>query len=479
MRYLGTFIILGLSILFANKSFSQEQLGLRLENYSGINSLSLNPANNLSGAFKWDVNLVGAGIFGETNYGFIYNTNVSDIIHTLPEVDAAYNYSSENQFPDNTLIYDFYENGKKKYGNLNMVVLGPSFMVNLESGHSFGLFTNFRSAVSAQGIPTELNYYFFDQTPLGQEIDIKPFTGAGMTWSEIGVNYARRMELTSGNLDIGGSVKFLNGYEGFFINNNENFNLTQLPGDTFSFSSPALDFGLTTANASGESFDLNRNGGGVAFDLGAVFTIDGSEDTYQWKFGAALLDIGKIKFNKNAEHHEIRTDQTFSIPTGDYDDVNDLDDVLNMLSEQSLGDSSLSLKDQNFDIWLPGALSLQADYNIIQHVFVNATIIQRLPYQRNAVKRGNLLALTPRFEHRWWSAALPISVYNYDKLRVGASIRLAFLTIGTENLSSFVGKSNFTGSDIYFALKVNPFRIGSGMGGGSRGSGKGIKCYEF
>ena len=132
MRFLRGFTILVFSLLIINVSFSQEQLGLRLENFSGVNSLSLNPANNLSGAFNWDVNIVGAGVFGETSYGYIYQTNVPEIIRLLPEVDAAYNYSNENQFPDNTLIYDINDNGKKKYGNLSATILGPSFMIKLQ-----------------------------------------------------------------------------------------------------------------------------------------------------------------------------------------------------------------------------------------------------------------------------------------------------------------------------------------------------------
>ncbi len=479
MRLLTAIFIFSLFFYNPTASFSQEQLGLRLETFSGINSLALNPANGPSSSFKWDINLVSAGLFGETNYGFIYNTNVSEILKTLPEIDGAYNYSNENQYPDNTLIFDFNNSGRKKYGSINTVVSGPSFMINLPSGHSFGLFTNLRFAVSAQRIPQELNYYLFEATPLGQEISIKPFSVAGMTWSEIGINYARRLETSTGNLDIGASIKFLNGYEAFFANNESTFNLTQLPGDTLSFNAPEFGFGLTTSNASADGFNLNKNGGGLALDIGAVFTIDGYEDSYQWKFGAALLDIGKINFNRNAESHKINTDQLFSIPTGDYDDIQTVDDALGMLSDQSLGDPTISLEERNFDIWLPGALSLQADYNVMPLVYVNATLIQRLPYRKNAVQRGNLLALTPRFEHRWISAALPISLYNYNKLRVGAVIRLAFLTIGTENLSSFIGNSNVTGSDIYFGLKINPFNLGFNFGGGGGKKGKNVKCYEF
>lgn len=479
MRYLKSLGIIVLSTLFINPSISQEQLGLRLESYSGVNSLSINPANNLTNAFTWDVNLVGAGVFGQSNYGFIYDTNIPEIIRLLPEGgDLASNYTSESQYPTDILIADFYDDNRKKYAVGSATVIGPSFSVNLGSGHTFGVFTNLRTVVSAQQVPPSLNYYFFDRQPFGESFNVAPFIAAGMSWSELGINYGRRIEMNSGNLDVGVSLKFLNGYEAFFLNNETSFGLTQLPGDTLIFDSPIFEYGLTTSNASGDDPTLSRNGGGLAFDLGAVFTIDGYEgESYKWKFGAALLDIGKINFTKNAQSHRIQGITGFSLPSGDYDNLDDVDDVLELLSEQALGSSSASLAGRNFDIWLPGALSLQADYNFMPHLFVNATLIQRLPYKRNAIKRGNLFAITPRFEHRWVSAMLPVSLYNYDKLRVGAAVRLAFITIGTENLTSFIGRSNFTGSDIYFAIKVNPFKLGLNLGGGGRG--KGVKCYEF
>ena len=70
----------------------------------------------------------------------------------------------------------------------------------------------------------------------------------------------------------------------------------------------------------------------------------------------------------------------------------------------------------------------------------------------------------------------------YEEFNVGASVRLGFITIGSENLGSIFKKSDFTGSDIYFALKVNPFNIdfgGRAIRSGSKNRGKKSKCYRF
>ncbi len=72
---------------------------------------------------------------------------------------------------------------------------------------------------------------------------------------------------------------------------------------------------------------------------------------------------------------------------------------------------------------------------------------------------------------------LPVSLYNYSKLRVGISARLAFITIGSDNLSSFFKQSELTGSDIYVGIKVNPFKLN--LSGRGRGNNKPVRCYQF
>lgn len=474
-------LIISLVMSLASNLFTQEQLGLRGESYSGVNSLLLNPANGPSSSFSWDVNVASAGIFFESNYGYLQNTNVPEILRLLPEVAFAADFNSERDFPENTLIADYYDNGRRKFVSAQTDIMGPSFMINLESGHSFGLFTRFRSAVSSQNIPGELNYYFFDRTPTGQEINVDPFSVAAMAWSEVGINYAVHMPTDVGNLDVGVSIKFLQGYEGFYFDSKKSFGLTQLGGDSLNFNLPDFALGFTNTNATGEYNGLTRNGGGIGIDLGMVYTIDGDHDLYLWKFGASLMDIGRVNFKKNAQKHRFALVDMSIIDPDDYRDMEDVEDILTLLSSQFLDSSTESQDGGTFGIWLPGALSLQADFHPIPMFYVGGLIVQRLPYQKAAIKRDNLIALTPRFEHRWFGAMMPISLYNYRNINLGLSLRLGFLTIGSDNLGSFVGRSNVTGSDFYVGLKVNPFKVYLGGGGGGNGwkRGKNVKCYQF
>ena len=464
---------------------AQEQLGLRTDNYSGVNSLSLNPANFLGGQFQWDVNVAGIGAFGETNYGYVQNTSLLEILRMYPDIEVmgAFDDDGETQIPENTLITDYYFTNRKTYYMGLTTILGPSFAMKIGEDQTFGLFTNFRAASSSHKIPASLNFYYWDQTPYYEEISTSPVKGAAMAWSEIGLNYGKRFETYNGYMDLGASVKLLQGYEGFFFENKTRVDITQLPNDTVAMDGPNMIFGFTTTNYTKEvDINIKQNGIGMSMDLGFVYTIDGDYDTYQWRFGVGLLDIGKIQFNRNAEFHEVDTDEMVVLNKREYLDVTSLDDAAKLFSTQAYGDSTASYSKGAFGIWLPGALSLQADYSFTENIYVSGLLIQRFGYRQASVERGNFLAVTPRFEHRWYGFSLPISYYNYEEFNVGASVRLGFITFGTENLGSIFKKSDFTGSDFYFALKINPFNIdfgGRAIRSGSKNRGKKAKCYRF
>jgi hypothetical protein len=121
---------------------------------------------------------------------------------------------------------------------------------------------------------------------------------------------------------------------------------------------------------------------------------------------------------------------------------------------------------------MPAAFSLQGDYAFTGNVFLNATLIQRFPGGALVPARGNLVALTPRFEHRWFSVSVPLSLYNWQDFRIGLAARLGFLVVGSDHLLSWVGQRDWYGTDAYIALKINPFSDG-------RRKKYKVRCYDF
>jgi hypothetical protein len=105
-------------------------------------------------------------------------------------------------------------------------------------------------------------------------------------------------------------------------------------------------------------------------------------------------------------------------------------------------------------------------------------LVQRLRPFRQAAERTNILAFTPRFETRWFAASLPLVLLNYDQVNIGLAFRLGFITLGSDNVLGLWSSKNLSGTDIYAAVKVNPFDLGLG-GNGKGKSKKGVKCYDF
>jgi hypothetical protein len=197
-----------------------------------------------------------------------------------------------------------------------------------------------------------------------------------------------------------------------------------------------------------------------------MLTTEGDEDKpYGWRLGVSFLDLGTMHMNKNVQVHNIIIKESADISTKDFTTINLKSDnviteVMNRLSEQTMGDRSKSYYKNNFYVLMPAVMQITADYAVRKDVFINALLQKRVTPFELMLERDDLLAITPRYETRWIGASLPISLVNFRQLHMGLAARVGFLTFGTDYLGSFFGKNNVTGTDFYMALKVNPFEIG-------------------
>lgn len=474
MRYL----ILIFCFFTVVSTHAQEQLGLRTDNYSGIHGSLLNPSHNVTSLFQWDLSLGSTGASSQTNYGFIKNTNVFHAIRNRDNLILLQDVENLNAVSANDLVVDFNDNKKLKYLSVFTNAMGPSLMIKLKNGHSFGFFTNVRSAVSTHDIPAVLNYSTFFDTPFYDFVNVDAFKISTMAWSEFGLNYAAKIEAYDGYFGFGANLKFINAYEAAYINVKRSVLSAQVPGDTMLFQNPHLNYGVTNANLEGEDVNFQSNGFGVGVDLGFTYVYEGDEDHYKWKVGVSLLDLGQIELSRNAEEHDLNTDTLVVFPSKQFQSISNQDRI-HLLSQIGLGDSTASLISSSFRMGLPGAISIQGDYKVMDYLYINGVFVQRIPMGENSIRRNNLMAVTPRFEHRWFGLSMPIVLLNYQKLSLGTSVRLAFLTIGSDDVGSFFGKKNLDSSDFYVALKINPFNLGLNLGGGGRKRGKNVKCYQF
>ena len=153
MRFRSYIAILFFAVNITVSLKAQEQLGLRIEKYSGLNSVLLNPANGLSSPFNWDVNIVELGIFGETSYGYLRNTNIIQALKNVANIRQGIDFESESQIPPNTLILEYYDNEREKFATGAGTLMGPGVLLNVVEGFSFGLFTRMRYGTSTPHLP--------------------------------------------------------------------------------------------------------------------------------------------------------------------------------------------------------------------------------------------------------------------------------------------------------------------------------------
>ncbi len=455
-----------------------------------MNGLTLNPANGTALPYSWDANIIAIGAFFDNNYGYIGNTSVMGLLKHQGEFVATTDLDGETEIPAGALVLDYKRGQRKYYAQTNIHIMGPSFLFNLNQQHSMGIITAMRVSGGTRALPRALGFYEFDEYIKEQEIVVPKFKLAGAAWTEIGLHYGYNNHY---GMSYGINVKYLMGHEGFYFNNFTPTGVIKHNNNEIDFLATNAQFGLTNTYTENTSFNgLPRNGSGLGMDLGFTYTLEGDSngDGYQLKIGASILDLGYLSFKKNTENHRVNGLESFSLDLDDYQSAEDYEVLIEMLEQdifEGIGTSEIA---PGFSLALPTALSLQADYSFTPSVFINATLVQGIPLGKNRIARTDVFALTPRFEHRWFGAMLPINVINYDQIHVGMSLRLAYLTIGSENLMSLFGSSSeFTGTDIYLALKVNPFRInrekkskgwrsGNKRGVVPRGRGK-VKCYDF
>ncbi len=485
MSQLTNFFLLFMPLLFNNNLFSQEQLGLRLGNYSGINGVTLSPTAGVNNPLGWNINVVSLGSFVANDFAFIRDGSVSSFFRNLKTLGPA--PETKITVPSKpTQFYDFFNRPRDKFFSSALFVGLPSFHLNLASGHSFGVFMGERSALTMRQIPIIADPYE-QKIPLGLRYEVPPFVVSGMAWGELGFNYAYQMgNEAEGGLSFGINAKILRANQGFFLQNLNGTAFTRITKDSARVDALNVRGGFTNNFM---AKPLSNNGLGFGFDIGAQFVLgsgESDERPYLFRVGASLLDLGHVNFTKNTEVHAVKLTEPLKVDTKDYknlDPDHPEEDILRRFNQSMYGKADSTYQGNYFGLGLPTALSLQGDIAITENFFVNGLLIQRLQMSDFALSRDNVFAVTPRFESQWLGASLPLSVLNYSQIRLGFAARLAFLTIGTDHLMSLLGQKELSGTDIYVALKINAFSIGKlGENGGfwaNKTGRRNAKCYRF
>ena len=469
---------------------AQTQLGLRTGAYAGVHAWSVNPAQGAHSALDWDVNLAGAAVFFSTNYAYLENSSLAHELGRLEESTFAFSNRMSGVPVSDELTVVQYNDTRRTYRYQSVQsILGPAFSARINEQWSVAVTTAMRVSSTGVNVPTALNYAKYDERPFDLPFVVDDLQFTAMSWREIGVGVAHRIPTYQGSLSLGMTVKHLRGYEAGFLRNRSPFQMAKIPDMSFVVDRVDVDFGYTSSNLIGrdESFELTPNGAGFGLDLGVTYALEDRDGRPVFRAGAAVIDIGGIRFNQNAVYHRVRSDMPAVQRYHDYDDLSSITELPELvdrfISSATTRDAPTYRATTNaFRIGMPSVLHLQADVRPHELFGIDALLVQNLRNDGVAIRQASLLAVTPRFEHRWGAVAVPLSLYEYDRPRVGLALRAAYLVVGTDDLGSWLFRGRLSSADAYVALRLNSFRFGRGDGlpvhRGKR-RGRRQQCYRF
>jgi hypothetical protein len=414
---------------------------------------------------KWDVNLASAGIFVDNSFFYIPGRQlppfgfkkIADEINDR-EVLTHFNPSRPNQ------LYHFVSSAE---------TIGPSFFMPLNYNSQIGFTIAARGYANLMQVPGHLaqNTYtnLKDPSLWNTEWQDTHSKVNSMAWLEYGLHYGRVLyRRNNKKLLMGVSLKYLQGIVAAYAKNT-NLNYTIIDSNEAMLSHSSVDYG-GTREFSGKKYSDLIHGSGFAGGLGLTFVSGGpsacnanpdaiteneSGNRYVYKIGISLIDLGNIRFNRYSAAYYLRADS--AVYTGNGQSNSGSSGPIAQFVYEN--DSAKHLTANHFNMVLPSAISVQADWNVFNDYYINATVIKGFGHgNHTGVVRPDLYSVTPRYETSWFEVSAPFSLLYYQRWqpRIGIAFRIGYFFFGGDAPASLAGIGNFERTDIYAGIHFFP-----------------------
>lgn len=463
-------LALGFAALMPMVSSAQRYLGIATGNWSGTNSLYLNPANVADNRHKFSIDLVSFNMGFDNN---VVKAGFKDVADAITEAgDDGGGLGS---------IFDFKgaKNGKASLLGPTFEVRGPGFMASIGRKHGIALTTRMRFMMQAHNMDASLFQKLIDEDVDGIDINqpfvVDPFNATLNAWSEVGITYGAVIYENDQHQIKGGVTGRLIRGAGYFSIVNDNLNIRYRDAQgTIEVENSGFEYGSNMVNTEDLSKNLLKSTGkGFGLDLGLVYEwrpnaaryrydmdgktglIDKSKNVYKLKFSAAVTDIGSMTYKENnssAYFRNVPANSTAIINAQELgENISNFDEFRGYLATRGIAtDSNINNETK---VGLPTALVVSVDYNIWQRLYVSATYIGNMASRS---KMGNSyynqFTVTPRIDTRVVSLAMPIT-YNTlaSSMYLGLGVRFGGFFVGSDNL---LGLSNNKGLNGYMGFNV-------------------------
>jgi outer membrane protein OmpA-like peptidoglycan-associated protein len=442
-KYFLTLIFL----VAVSSSRAQSYLGYFNDNYSGVTGVLYNPASIADSPYKAHINLVSFSVAGANDYFGIKATDLFKSSYDIND-DAKTFPSNKNNFVINTDI------------------MGPSFMVNLAPKHTVAVFSRLRGIANIKDANgNALNNFYKGLEATSFEATSGDFNAAMQSWAELGLSYATVLLDKEKHFIKGGlSLKYLQGIANSYafgqnVTVNYNYNSGN-PTNSQLATNGTLTYGGTKETndavfSSDPKIDYANRGSGFGGDIGFVYEYrpnysDSDASKYKLRLGVSVTDIGSIKY-KDTERLSYNLNN--SISKSQYDAQTNLQGVL-----ANSGYAQIAVND-DATANLPTAFHGNIDLNIYKKLFLglNGDFSLTDKSDVNTISIANTVALTPRYESKWFSFYVPVNWMEYRETQVGAGFRVGPLFLGSGSIISNLVSDESKGFDIHGGLQIPIF----------------------
>lgn len=463
-------LALGIAALVPLSGNAQRYMGIATSNWSGTNSLYLNPANIADSRHKFSIDLFSINMGVDNNFA---KAGFSDVKDLVQDKDGGLGS-----------IFNFGNAKGQKYtlAGPNVEVRGPGFMASIGRKHSIALTTRARFMMQAHDLNGDLFQSVVDKdfqnsetVTSGYQAKAGAFNFTTNAWTEVGLTWGGVVfENKMHQVKLGATGRYLKG-AGYFSIVNQNLDLQYYANtDSVRIRNTNFQYGSNMTKGIGEDILSGGGGSGFSFDLGAVYEfrpkadkyrydmngktglIDPAKNPYLLRFSAAITDMGSITYNKHNQSAFFRN----SASSGGEGYIRGLElaDHVSNFNEfkgylASRGFEADTSQSKSSKVRLPKSMILGLDYHIWRGFYANLT------YARNMADRTKFgtsyytqFTFTPRFDIKALSVALPITYNSLNKSKyMGAALRFGGFFAGSDNI---VGFGDNYGMNAYFGAYV-------------------------
>ena len=499
--------------LISVMSSAQDFLGYRQSNYSGVNGASLNPASIADNRLLVDVSIAHISVTGYNDYLYLnphampygYRKTITkfdqkaDDYMSDPNNWRVITADSVNHFKSmgtgNLFEFDNSE-GFSRNAFYNHEIGLFNFMVCLDEEISFSFGIKQRTFFNADRISNEV--VRLAQTDLElPELWLQDFNSQAIkftlnSWNEYSFGLASVIyDEEEHFLKSGFNLKLLQGLGAAFVST-DNFKYNLLNADTSISMTGDFNYGYSSnleaanfaSDISPETFGLDFNnpfrgaGWGVGVDLGVIYEwrpdwkdykydMDGEtniwkadENKYKVRAAFAVNDIGGINYKRGESSRGFTLTTTSLFDLGNIEDSDDLLSFNQNIDTMVQAGQAVYIEDNGrFFMNTPTHITTSVDYAIYKNVYINGSAFAAfgMKNNHNNSRYHSSFSLTPRFDAKHFGVAAPLTYSKIYGTRIGASLRLFPIVIGTSNLMPFFSRQKdveVSGADIYFALKI-------------------------